>query len=160
MTFAYVDSSCPVALAFDEPGARKPAARLRRLDRLFSSCPLEAELRPALARERVHAEIEALLSWLTWVYPNRPLTPEYVRITAAGYLRGAHLWHLANAPFLAPDPGGLSFLTLDGRQGEVARRLGLSAWSLPRSASSLPKSARPPQRRSRAVRAARIQPSA
>jgi len=75
VTFAYVDSSCPVALAFDERGARKPAARLRRLDRLFSSSPLEAELRPALAREGVHAEIEALLSWLTWVYPNRPSHP-------------------------------------------------------------------------------------
>lgn len=127
MTFAYVDSSCLVALAFDEPGARKLAARLRRFDRLFSSNLLEAELRSALVREGVNAEIEDLLSWLTWVYPNRPLTPEYARITAAGYLCGADLWHLANALFLAPDPADLSFLTLDGRQGEVARRLGFPA---------------------------------
>ena len=127
MTFAYVDSSCLVALAFDEPGARKLAARLRRFDRLFSSNLLEAELRSALVREGVNGHIEDLLSWLTWVYPNRPLTPEYARITAAGYLRGADLWHLANALFLAPDPTDLSFLTLDGRQGEVARRLGFSA---------------------------------
>lgn len=127
MTFAYVDSSCLVALAFDEPGARKLAARLRRFDRLFSSNLLEAELRSALVREGVNAEIEDLLSWLTWVYPNRPLTPEYARITAAGYLRGTDLWHLANALFLAPDPADLSFLTLDGRQGEVARRLGFPA---------------------------------
>lgn len=127
MTFAYVDSSCLVALAFDEPGARKLAARLRRFDRLFSSNLLEAELRSALVREGADGHIEELLSWLTWVYPNRPLTPEYARITAAGYLRGADLWHLANALFLAPDPTDLSFLTLDGRQGEVARRLGFSA---------------------------------
>lgn len=127
MTFAYVDSSCLVALAFDEPGARKLGARLRRFDRLFSSNLLEAELRSALVREGVESHIEDLLSWLTWVYPNRPLTPEYARITAAGYLRGADLWHLANALFLAPDPTDLSFLTLDGRQGEVARRLGFSA---------------------------------
>ena len=73
------------------------------------------------------AEIDGLLSWLTWVYPNRPLTPEYARITAAGYLRGADLWHLTNALFLAPDSADLSFLTLDGRQGEVARRLGFPA---------------------------------
>ena len=127
MTFAYVDSSCLVAVAFDEPGARKLAARLRRFDRLFSSNLLEAELRSALVREGADGHIEDLLSWLTWVYPNRPLTPEYARITTAGYLRGADLWHLANALFLAPDPTDLSFLTLDGRQGEVARRLGFSA---------------------------------
>lgn len=127
MTFAYVDSSCLVAVAFDEPGARKLAARLRRFDRLFSSNLLEAELRSALVREGADGHIEGLLSWLTWVYPNRPLTPEYARITTAGYLRGADLWHLANALFLAPDPTDLSFLTLDGRQGEVARRLGFSA---------------------------------
>ena len=127
MTFAYVDSSCLVAVAFDEPGARKLAARLRRFDRLFSSNLLEAELRSALVREGADGHIEDLLSWLTWVYPNRPLTPEYARIIAAGYLRGADLWHLANALFLAPDPTDLSFLTLDGRQGAVARRLGFSA---------------------------------
>jgi len=127
VTFAYVDSSCLVAVAFDEPGARKLAARLRRFDRLFSSNLLEAELRSALVREGADGHIEDLLSWLTWVYPNRPLTPEYARITTAGYLRGADLWHLANALFLAPDPTDLSFLTLDGRQGEVARRLGFSA---------------------------------
>ena len=127
MTFAYVDTSCLVAVAFDEPGARKLAARLRRFDRLFSSNLLEAELRSALVREGADGHIEDLLSWLTWVYPNRPLTPEYARITTAGYLRGADLWHLANALFLAPDQTDLSFLTLDGRQGAVARRLGFSA---------------------------------
>jgi hypothetical protein len=111
----------------DEPGARNLAGRLRRFERLFSSNLLEAELRSALIREGVDGQIEDLLSWLTWVYPDRSLTPEYARITAAGYLRGADLWHLANALFLAPDPADLSFLTLDGRQGEVARRLGFSA---------------------------------
>jgi uncharacterized protein with PIN domain len=37
VTFAYVDSSWVVAIAFDEPGARKLATRLRRIDRLFAS---------------------------------------------------------------------------------------------------------------------------
>lgn len=27
---------------------------------------------------------EELLSWMTWVYPNRPLTPEFAWIAAAG----------------------------------------------------------------------------
>ena len=80
-----------------------------------------------MVREGVNGRVEDLLSWLTWVYPNRPLTPEYARITAAGYLRGADLWHLANTLFLAPDPTDLKFLTLDNRQGEVAERLGFSS---------------------------------
>lgn len=124
MAFAYVDSSCLVAVAFDEPGARKLAARLRRFDRLFSSNLLEAELRSALSREGVDGRAEDLLSWIAWIYPNRPLTAEYTRITAGGYLKGADLWHLANALFLSPDAEDLSFLTLDTRQADVAGRLG------------------------------------
>ena len=126
MAFAYVDSSCLVAIAFDEPGAKKLAARLRRFDRLFSSNLLEAELRSALSREGVDDRAEDLLSWITWIYPNRPLTAEYTRIAAAGYLKGADLWHLANALFLSPDAEDLSFLTLDTRQADVAGRLGFS----------------------------------
>ena len=126
MTFAYVDSSCLVAIAFDEPGARKLAGRLRRFDRLFASNLLEAELRSALLREKVEGDGEELLSWMTWVYPNRPLTPEFARIAAAGYLKGADLWHLASALFLAPDPKELTFLTLDSRQGEIAGRIGFT----------------------------------
>lgn len=49
MKLAYVDTSCLVAIAVAEPGARKVAGRLGRLDRLFSSNLLEAELRSALA---------------------------------------------------------------------------------------------------------------
>ena len=126
MTFGYVDSSCIVAIAFDEPGARKMARRLRRFDRLFASNLLEAELRSALLREDVDGGIDSLLSWIAWVYPNRPLTPEFVRIASAGYLRGADLWHLANALFLSPTPGDLTFLTLDVRQAEVAGKLGFT----------------------------------
>jgi uncharacterized protein with PIN domain len=124
MAFAYVDSSCLVAIAFDEPGARKLAARLRRFDRLFSSNLLEAELRSALSREGVDGRAQDLLSWIAWIYPNRPLTAEYARIAAAGFLKGADLWHLANALFLSPDAEDLSFLTLDTRQAEIAGRLG------------------------------------
>lgn len=127
MKFAYVDSSCLVAIAFDEVGAGRLAARLRRFDRLFSSNLLEAELRSALVREGVDDRADGLLSWITWVYPNRPLTAEFARITAAGYLKGADLWHLANALFLAPDRKELTFLTLDRRQKEVARNLGFAS---------------------------------
>lgn len=119
MSFAYVDTSCLVAIAFDEAGAARMAAQLRRFTRLFSSNLLEAELRSALKREEVEDQELHLLSWLTWLYPNRPLT-------TLGYLKGADLWHLANALFLAPDTQDLTFLTLDKRQQEIGARLGFS----------------------------------
>ncbi len=127
MKLAYVDTSCLVAIAFAEPGARKVAGRHGRLDRLFSSNLLEAELRSALAREGVSGDAaQDLVTGITWVYPNRPLTQEFDRIITLGYLRGADLWHLACALFLAPDGRDLAFMTLDQSQQRVARRLGFS----------------------------------
>ena len=127
MKLAYIDTSCLVAVAFDEPGAEGISRRLRRFDRLFSSNLLEAELRSVFAREGVQEQAAApLLSWLTWVYPNRPLTEEFDRIIAAGYVKGAELWHLANALFLDPERSDLTFLTLDRRQRQVAARLGFT----------------------------------
>jgi hypothetical protein len=124
---AYVDTSCLVAIAFAEPGARKVAGRLGRLDRLFSSNLLEAELRSALAREGVSGDAaQDLVTGITWVYPNRPLTQEFDRIITLGYVRGADLWHLACALFLAPDGRDLAFMTLDQSQQRVATRLGFS----------------------------------
>jgi hypothetical protein len=123
---AYVDTSCLVAVALQEAGAARVAARLGRFDRLFSSNLLEAELRSALLRERVDADVLAFLSWLAWILPDRPLTREFERICAAGYLRGADLWHVACALFLSPDPGELTFITLDGTQADIARRLGFA----------------------------------
>jgi predicted nucleic acid-binding protein len=133
MRFAYVDTSCLVAIAFDEPGARRLAVRLSRFGRLLSSNLLEAELRSALLREGLAGQGAELLTGITWVYPDRPLTREFDRITGAGYLRGADLWHLACALFLAPDGRDLAFLTLDRRQREVAERLGFATKDGPRA---------------------------
>ncbi len=126
MSLAYVDTSCLVAIAFDEPRARDLARRLESYDRLFASNLLEAEFRSALLREKVNGGADTLLSWITWVHPGRPLTREFKRIAAAGYLKGADLWHLAHALFLAPNGKGLHFLTLDQRQREVAAMLGFN----------------------------------
>jgi predicted nucleic acid-binding protein len=123
---AYVDTSCLVAIAFAEAGATKVAGRLARLDRLFASNLLEAELRSALAREGLSVDPAELLSGITWVYPNRPLSGEFGRIAVEGYVKGADLWHLACALFLAPEPKDLAFLTLDRRQEAVARKLGFT----------------------------------
>jgi PIN domain-containing protein len=126
VSLAYVDTSCLVAIAFNEVGATRTTVRLRRFERLLSSNLLEAELRSALKREGVETQPLHLLSWLTWIYPNRPLTPEFERITALGCLKGADLWHIANALFVAPDARDLTFVTLDMQQKDMAIRLGFA----------------------------------
>lgn len=126
MKIAYVDTSALVAVAFGEPGARAIASQLRTFPRVFSSNLLEAEFRSTLAREGVEEDGSPLLSMITWVYPDRPLTREFQRILGLGHLRGADLWHLACALFLAPELGSLSFVTLDPPQKEVARTLGFT----------------------------------
>ncbi len=123
MKAAYVDTSCFVAIAFGERGATALARRLAAFDELLASNLLEAELRAAFAREGIAEEPDAL-SAITWISPDRPLQPEIVRVLEAGYVRGADCWHLATALYLAPDPGELTFLTLDARQRGVAEALG------------------------------------
>ena len=124
MKVAYVDTSCLVAIAFGEKGSRALTNRLQACDRLLSSNLLEAELSATLAREKVGGDPGGLLSHLDWLFPDRPLTPEYSRVLTAGYVRGADLWHLACALYLAPKPEELHFLTLDKRQKKVARKIG------------------------------------
>jgi predicted nucleic acid-binding protein len=122
---AYVDTSCLVAIAFSESGYDRTAQRLQRFDQLFASNLLEAEFRSALKREDVSKDGENLLSWLSWVFPDRPLTAEYAEILKHGYVSGADLWHLACALYLRRLLGQLEFLTLDDRQRRLGERIGL-----------------------------------
>lgn len=123
MRIAYIDSSCLIAVAFEEPGSRELMLRLSRFDGLFSSALTEAEFRSALRRERRLGVVGNLLSWLTWVYPRRRLTPEIEQILEIDSPRGADLWHLSCALFLRPKIRDLGFLTLDDRQDQIARAL-------------------------------------
>ena len=66
------------------------------------------------------------LCWLTWVLPDRPLSREITRVMTAGYVRGADLWHLACALYLAGTPRDLAFLSLDEKQTAVSRQLGFA----------------------------------
>ena len=125
MKQAYVDSSCLVAIALDETDSESIASELSRLDDLFSSNLLEAELRAALRREKVSEDPSPLLSSIRWIYADRPLSAEFQEILGVGYVRGADLWHLANALYLAADKrSSLIFLTLDSKQQAIAGSLG------------------------------------
>ncbi len=123
MSLAYVDSSCIVAIAFDEPESTALLKRLRRFDRIMSSALLVAEVCAALRREGRERNPD-LWSTVDLLNPERSLAPEIVRVLHAGYLRGADCWHVACALYLSPKPSELSFLTLDVAQRNIAKALG------------------------------------
>jgi len=124
MKAAFVDSSVLAAILLGESGGRAAATRLEKFDRLFAAGLLEAELRSILAREGVTESPEVALAAFSWVLPDRPLSSEYERVLKHGYVRGADLWHLACALYVAESPEDLTFLTLDERQRAVAKALG------------------------------------
>ena len=120
---AYIDTSVIAAIALNEVGSNGHARRLGDFSQLFSSNLLEAEVRAALAREGRQFEA-GFISGIEWVFPDRSLGPELAVALAAGYLRGADLWHIATALYAAPEPGEIAFVTLDNRQRAVASTLG------------------------------------
>jgi hypothetical protein len=123
MRAAYVDTSCLAAVAFAEAGSARLVRSLKTYDVLLSSNLLEAELRAAVRRENAALDPSALLSPISWIYPDRPLTKEFTTVLGMGYVRGADLWHLAAALFVDPNRE-IEFLTLDIRQAEISRQLG------------------------------------
>ena len=123
MSDAYIDSSVMVAIALNEPGSANLAIRIREFSRLISANLLEAELYSVLSREGIELN-ENIVSDIGWVHPNRSLRREIATALAAGYLRGADLWHMAVALYAARRPDELTFITLDNRQRSVAAALG------------------------------------
>jgi predicted nucleic acid-binding protein len=123
---AYVDTSVLLAITFGEREGTAARRRLEHFDLLVASNLLEAELRAALHRENAPSDAP-LLKRISWASPERPLSSEITVVLGSGHLRGADLWHLACALYLAPSPRELSFLTLDTRQGVVAEKLGFPA---------------------------------
>ena len=122
MRTAYVDTSAIIAIAFREAGSDGLAGRINGFDHVSSSNLLEAELRSACTREGRPVP-EILVSGFRWVQPTRPLSTELRSVLRAGYLRGADLWHVACALYMAQEAEDVTFITLDQRQAEVAAAL-------------------------------------
>ena len=118
---AYVDTSALVAVALQGRGGADVAKRLGEFAHLVSSNLLEAELRATFAREKRRFD-PGFVSDIEWVLPDRSLVPELAAALEAGYLRGADLWHVATALYVAPKPSEISFVTLDGPAGDRRRR--------------------------------------
>ncbi len=123
MNSAFVGTSVLLAIAFSEAGGAAMVRRLAMFDTLQASDLITAELRSAFRRERRAMDV-TLLEFVRLVIPQRSLTDEIARVLDAGYVCGADCWHLATALYLAPDPGELTFVTLDRRQRDVAQTLG------------------------------------
>lgn len=112
-----------VAIALGESNHDVVEQRLAGFRRIAASPLLDAELRSAMRREG-RTLAEDIVERVTWVLPDRALTPEIRRVLDAGFLRGADCLHLASALYLVGEPATLTFLTLDTRQRAVARSLG------------------------------------
>ena len=128
MSIAYVDSSVIVGIAFQDAGWADLERRLGEFSDLRSSNLLEAEVRAAYTRNGREFDVR-VLSGIRWVLPDRPLTPELRTASTVGYLKGADLWHVATALYVAPESRHISFVTLDGRQEDVANTLGFQVRS-------------------------------
>ncbi len=120
----YVDTSVIVAITLGEHGAEAILEKVRPFQ-MVAAPLLEAEWRSACHREGIAAD-PALLREIGWIVAPGELSDQLARIFEAGYLRGVDAWHLATALYLAPDPGELTFLTLDERQGDIASKLGFA----------------------------------
>lgn len=126
MKIAYIDSSVVVGLLFEKASSSKAQEILASADRLISGTLLEAEVRSAIRRERVEADLTQVFGGISWVFPERRLTVELERVLSIAYLRGADVWHLALALYVDPAASELTFLSLDQRQAAVAAELGFS----------------------------------
>jgi len=120
----YIDTSLLVAVAFGERLAENLSRPLHEFDRLYSSNLLEAEFRSVAKREKLTESFEKILRPIRWIFPDRSLGEEFRAVLDLGYVRGADLWHLATALYLAPRPESISFLGLDRSQLAFATRIG------------------------------------
>lgn len=124
MNFAYIDTSWLIKISFEDKSG-KLRKRLADYETIFSSDLLIAELLAYARRENLAEQIlTSQLRAISLILPDRSLRPEMEKVVRVGYVRGADLWHLACACYLAPRPHELSFLTADEHQQEVARALG------------------------------------
>ena len=123
MAVAYVDTSALLAIKLGDSPGGEVATHLESYTTLVASNLLEAETQAAFYRDGVAFDREILVG-IEWIIPDRPLARGFEAVLAPGYLRGADLWHVGTALYLAQDPTSIAFITMDLRQQAVAETLG------------------------------------
>ncbi len=128
MSAAYVDSSFLLAILLGEPRSRLLQTTLRRFDDWVAGDLLVAEVLAAAVRESLPlAQVRPTIESIDLVLPDRSLEPEMHEVLGHGRLRGADLWHLACALYVAgEDRDDLAFLSRDAPQRDLATRLGFA----------------------------------
>lgn len=122
----YLDTSCLVALAFQESGFKLISQKLKLANDVFSHHLLEAEFLATARREQIGLDLFTdLLAGVRLIYPEQSFAMELKTIFSHDYLRGPDAMHLATAMWLA---GGqnkeVHFLTRDEKQAAIGRKLG------------------------------------
>jgi predicted nucleic acid-binding protein len=128
---AYLDTSAAIGLLFGEARAQGLARTLKTTDQLLSASLIVAELLGAFHREgRPLAEADPMLDAVSLITTSgSSLVEECAQVLELGYLRGADLWHLASAVFIAgAHRAELLFISLDDRQRAQAKKLGFGVW--------------------------------
>jgi hypothetical protein len=125
---AYLDSSFLLAILLGESRARSLQGLAARFDDLLAGDLLVAEALATAAREDLELELlTPAIEGIDLVLPDRSLEPEMREVLQHGRLRGADLWHLACALYVAGDAREeLAFLSRDAPQRRLARRLGFA----------------------------------
>jgi hypothetical protein len=128
MSAAYVDTSFLLAILFGAPEAGTLRRCLRRFEHRLAGDLLRAEALSAARRETLPFDaLQPALAAISLVLPERSLEPEMREVLRYGYLRGADLWHLACALYVAGKaPRDFAFLSRDRAQRMIARRLGFA----------------------------------
>lgn len=128
MSAAYLDSSFLLAILLQEPRYRALQTKLGSFDDLIAGDLLVAEVLATAAREDLPLErVRPAIESIALVLPDRSLEPEVLEVLQQGRLRGADLWHLACAVYVAgEDREALAFLSRDAPQRALARRLGFA----------------------------------
>jgi predicted nucleic acid-binding protein len=128
MTVAYIDTSFFLAIVFDEPDASTLVRVRKNFNQVFAADLLVAEALAAAARGGIDpTAVLAGIRSISLFFPPRLLEPEIGHTLALGTLRGADVWHLAAALFVAGlAQAKIAFLSRDRSQRTIARRLGFA----------------------------------
>ena len=116
---------------FGEPRAKGLPRILKTTEQLLSASLFVAELLAVFNREgRPLAEADPMLDAVSLITSSgTSLVEECTQVLELGYLRGADLWHLASAVYVAGSHRGeLLFISLDDRQRGHAKKLGFAVW--------------------------------
>ena len=126
MSTAYLDSSFLLSMILNQTDSSGLRIVLSQYDRVVSGDLIVAECLSVARRESFDVDaVLAVLGSVDLVHPSRSLASEIRHALNEAYLRGADLWHVACALFVATDsPSTIAFLSRDRSQRRVASHLG------------------------------------